>query len=100
MKINKQKKSIYKPLDNYERQLIKDIENDEFVPVPNQKEEITKAVLYAKNYLRKDKRVTLRVAKQDLEKIQEKAIESGIPYQTLINSLIRQYANGRININI
>ena len=100
MKINKLKKSIYKPLDNYERQLIKDIENDEFVPVPNQKEEIAKAVLYAKNYLRKDKRVTLRVAKQDLEKIQEKAIESGIPYQTLINSLIRQYANGRININI
>ena len=100
MKINKLKKSTYKPLDNYERQLIKDIENDEFVPVPNQKEEIAKAVLYAKNYLRKDKRVTLRVAKQDLEKIQEKAIESGIPYQTLINSLIRQYANGRININI
>lgn len=100
MKINKLKKSIYKPLDGYEKQLIKDIKNDEFVPVPNQKEEIAKAVLYAKNYLRKDKRVTLRIAKQDLEKIQEKAIESGIPYQTLINSLIRQYANGRININI
>ena len=100
MKIHKSKKSAYRPLDNYERQLIKDIENDEFVPVPNQKEEIAKAVFYAKNYLRKDKRVTLRVAKQDLEKIQEKAIESGIPYQTLINSLIRQYANDRININI
>jgi len=100
MKINKHKKSIYEPLDDDEKQLIKDIEDDVFVSVPNQKEEIAKAVLYAKNYLRKDKRVTLRVAKKDLEKIQEKAIESGIPYQTLINSLIRQYANGRININI
>jgi len=100
MKINKAKKSIYEPLDDEERQLIKDIENDVFVPVPNQKEEIKKLRLYAENYLKKDKRITLRVAKKDLEKIQEKAIESGIPYQTLINSLIRQYANGRININV
>ena len=100
MKKNKKIKSIYDPLDDYEKQLIKDIENDEFVPVPNQKEEIAKAVLYAKNFLRKDKRIALRVAKQDLEKIQEKAIKSGIPYKTLISSLIRQYANGRISIDI
>ena len=49
---------------------------------------------------KKDKRVTLRVAKKDLEKIQKKAIMSGIPYQTLISSLIRQYANGRISISV
>jgi len=93
-------KSIYEPLDNEERQLIRDIDNDVFVPVPNQKEEIAKAVLYAKNYLRKDKRIALRVASEDLEKIQDKAIKSGIPYQTLISSLIRQYANGRISLQI
>lgn len=96
----KLKKSAYEPFDDYERQLIKDIENDEFVEVPNQAEEIKRYVSYAKHYLRKDKRITLRVAKKDLEKIQEKAIISGIPYQTLINSLIRQYANGRINLSV
>ncbi len=100
----KLKKSAFEPLDDYERQLIKDIENDEFVSVPNQKEEIKRYTQYFKNYVKnmpkKDKRVTLRVAKKDLEKIQEKAIESGIPYQTLISSLIRQYANGRINISV
>lgn len=100
MQIKKLKKSIYEPLDDEERQLIKDIENDVFVSVPNQKEEIKRYVNYAKNMLKKDKRLTLRVAEKDLEKIQEKAIKSGIPYQTLINSLIRQYANGRISINI
>lgn len=94
------KKITFEPMDEYERQLIKDIENDEFVEVPNQTEEIKRYVSYAKNYLRKDKRITLRVAKKDLEKIQKKAIISGIPYQTLINSLIRQYANGRINISV
>ena len=100
MKKNKIIKSIYEPLYDEERQLIKDIDNDVFVPVPNQKEEIAKAVLYAKNLLRKDKRLTLRVAKVDLEKIQGKAIKSGIPYQTLISSLIRQYANGRISLSV
>ena len=100
MKKNKIIKSIYEPLYDEERQLIKDIDNDVFVPVPNQKEEIAKAVLYAKNLLRKDKRLTLRVAKVDLEKIQDKAIKSGIPYQTLISSLIRQYANGRISLSV
>jgi len=100
MKNIKKIKSIYEPLDEEERQLIKDIENDVFVSVPNQEEEIKRLRSYAANFLKKDKRLTLRVAKVDLEKIQEKAIESGIPYQTLINSLIRQYANGRININI
>lgn len=100
MKKIKKIKSIYEPLDEEERQLIKDIENDVFVSVPNQEEEIKRLRSYAANYLKKDKRLTLRVAKVDLEKIQDKAIKSGIPYQTLISSLIRQYANGRISINI
>ena len=49
----KLKKSAYEPLDDYERQLIKDIENDEFVPVPNQKEEIKRYTQYFKNYVKK-----------------------------------------------
>ncbi len=100
MKIKKLKKSFYEPLDDEERQLIKDIENDVFVSVPNKEEEIKRYVSYAKNYLKKDKRIALRVAKEDIEKIQKKAIKSGIPYQTLISSSIRQYANGRISLSI
>ncbi|NCO32172.1 antitoxin [bacterium] len=102
--MKKIKKSIYEPLDNYEKQLIKDLENNEFVPVPNQEVETKRYVSYFKNYVKnmpkKNKRIALRVANEDLEKIQEKAIISGIPYQTLISSLIRQFANDRININI
>ncbi|MFA6016976.1 MAG: antitoxin [Patescibacteria group bacterium] len=102
--MKKIKKSIYEPLDDEERQLIKDIENDVFVPVPNQKGKIKRYVSYFKNYVKnmpkKNKRIALRVANEDLEKIQAKAIKSGIPYQTLISSLIRQYANDRISINV
>jgi len=104
MKTVKKNKSIYEPLDDEEKQLIKDIDNDVFVPVPNQKEEIKRYVSYFKNYVKnmpkKNKRIALRVANEDLEKIQEKAIISGIPYQTLISSLIRQFANDRISISV
>ncbi|MDO8609979.1 MAG: CopG family antitoxin [bacterium] len=92
-------KSHFEPLDKYEKQLIKDIENDEFVEVPNQKEEIRRYTSYFRNMPKKEKRITLRVAKEDLEKIQAKAIETGIPYQTLINALIRQYNNGKLRLN-
>jgi len=100
MKKQKNYKSEFEPLDNYEKQLIKDIENNEFVSVPNVKKEIKRYASYARNYLKKEKRITLRVAKRDIEKSQEKAIETRIPYQTLIGSLIKQYVNGKISIAI
>ena len=88
--------SAFKPLDKYEEELIHTIENDEFVEVPNQKEEIAKAVAMAKYTLekmKKDKRITIRVENDDLNLIQNKAIESGIPYQTLISSILRKFAS-------
>ncbi|MDP4010721.1 MAG: antitoxin [Candidatus Roizmanbacteria bacterium] len=101
--MKKAKKSIYEPLDDYERQLIKDMENDEFVEVPNQEEEIRKireSAKYTLEKLKKDKRITIRVGNNDLESIQNKALESGIPYQTLISSILRKFARGKINIGV
>lgn len=100
-RIKRLPKSAFEPLDDYERQLIKDIENDEFVPVPNQKEEIAKAVSAAKytlKQLKKDKRITIRVDGEDLYKIQNRAVEKGIRYQTIIASILHQYANGKIKL--
>ena len=102
--MKKIKKSIYEPLDNYEKQLIEDLKNNEFVSVPNLKAETKRYVSYFKNYVKnmpkKNKRIALRVANEDLEKIQEKAIRSGIPYQTLISSILRKFARGKINIGV
>jgi len=101
--MKKTKKSIYEPLDNYEKQLIKDLESDEFIEVPNQEEEMKKYSTYAKYTLekmKKNKRITIRVENDDLELIQNKAIESGIPYQTLIASILRKFARGKINIGV
>lgn len=98
--MKKIKKSIYEPLDDYEKQLIKDLKNNEFVEVPNQEEETKRYVSYFKNMPKKNKRVTIRVENDDLELIQDKAIKSGIPYQTLIASILRKFARGKINIGV
>lgn len=44
----------------------------------------------------KDKRITLRLSSSDLEGIQARAVEEGIPYQTLISSVIHKYLTGRL----
>jgi predicted DNA binding CopG/RHH family protein len=96
----KKKFDPYKPLDKYEEELAKAIENDEFVSVPNPEKEIARLTSYFKNFPKKDKRITIRVKEKHLEKIQEKAIQTGIPYQTIIGSLISQYATGKISLKI
>jgi len=83
-------------LDKYEKEILDSYEKGEWVEVPNQKNEIKKHVNYAKATLRKDKRVNIRISQKDLESIQRKAIEEGIPYQTLISSLIHKYNSGKL----
>ncbi|HSW48288.1 MAG TPA: hypothetical protein VLG67_04370 [Candidatus Saccharimonadales bacterium] len=90
----------YKPLDKYEEKLGKAIENDEFVSVPNAKKEIKRYTSYARAMLRKNKRLTIRIDDKDLEDIQQKAIKSGIPYQTLLGSLIHQFAKDEISLKL
>lgn len=93
-------KNIFKPLDKYEEEIIKDSENNEFIEVPNQKKNISKYLSYFKEMSKKEKRVTIRINKGDLDTIQEKAVRTGIPYQTIIASLLRQFAKGRVKISI
>ena len=50
----------------------------------------------AKNTFKKDKRINIRLTSNDLNNIQIKAIKEGLPYQTLISSIIHKYANGEL----
>ncbi|MBW7960181.1 antitoxin [Patescibacteria group bacterium] len=104
MKMKKNKKrDIFAPLDRYEEELIKAIDSNEVAEVPNQDKEMNRYrayVEYTLNKIKKDKRVTIRVEKKDLESIQKKAIKTGIPYQTLIASILRKFAQGEISIGV
>jgi len=89
-------KKAFKPIDQEEKDLMSSIENDEWLPVKNIDQEKEKAVAAARNTLKKDKRINLRLTQKDYHQIQIKAIEEGIPYQTLISSLVHKYLNGSL----
>lgn len=83
-------------LDKEEKAILDSFEKGEWNRIPNMKSEINKHSAYAKATTHKDKRVNIRISSKDLESIQRKAIEEGIPYQTLISSLLHKFVNGRI----
>ena len=85
------KKPIFK-LDPYEQEIENALYNDNFVSVKNVEKEKAIAKQAATNYLRKEARINIRLSKIDLEKIKQKAVYEGLPYQTLIASILHKYA--------
>jgi len=51
---------------------------------------------YARETFRKDRRVNIRLAGRDLEALQKRALIEGMPYQTLIASVLHKFAAGRL----
>ncbi len=84
-KLNKEEKAL---LDSYEK--------GELRPVRKAKKELQSYQVYARATFQKDKRVNIRISTKDLEGIQKKALEEGIPYQTLISSVLHKYLSGRL----
>jgi len=83
-------------LDNEERDLIKSLETEEWKSVKNIESWKTMLSKAATSTLTKDQRMNIRITKNDLEGIKIKAVEEGIPYQTLIASIIHKYVTGRL----
>ena len=88
-------KKIY--LDNDEKELAKSLENEEWISDLTQKDK-AKYKEYARYSLNKQKRINIRMLERDLVKIRAKAIEEGIPYQSLISMLIHKYNEGKLAI--
>ncbi|MBL7131397.1 MAG: antitoxin [Candidatus Omnitrophica bacterium] len=83
-------------LDKDEQELLSSLEKGEWKHVKNMKVLIDKYAEYAKNTLKKNQRISIRMSKQDLIGIQTKAVDEGIPYQTLITSIVHKYVNGNL----
>ncbi len=82
-------------LNNEEKEILESYENDEWVSVINDSN-IAKYKAAAKNTFKKDKRVNIRISKMDLDLLQEKALIEGLPYQTLMSSVLHKYVTGRL----
>ncbi len=85
-------------LDEEEKDLIEALEQGTWRSVRNAKEEILKHRQYARNTLLKDKRVNIRISSLDLEALQVKAVEEGLPYQTYIASVLHKFVSGRMAV--
>ncbi|HFE65698.1 MAG TPA: antitoxin, partial [Chloroflexi bacterium] len=71
-------------------------EAGEWTPVEDLEQEKEKALRAARATLKKDRRINLRLTEKDYYQIQLKAIEEGIPYQTLIASIVHKYLNDKL----
>jgi predicted DNA binding CopG/RHH family protein len=81
----------YYELDKEEERILASFENDEWVSVPNEKKKIAELQAAARNTLGRSKNINIRLSERDLMKIKAKASEKGIPYQTLVASILHQY---------
>ena len=82
-------------LNQEERELLESYENDEWVSVATDSN-IKRYKAAAKNTFKKDKRVNIRMSELDLELLQERALIEGLPYQTLMSSVLHKYVTGRL----
>ena len=88
--MNKKSKPI--ELDEYEKGILEAFEKGELKPVKT-KVDFQKM---ARNTLKKNRKINIRLPENDLTSIQRKAAREGIPYQTLIGSVLHKFACGYI----
>jgi predicted DNA binding CopG/RHH family protein len=83
-------------LDEREKEILESVERGEWRSLKRGKRDQSRYSRYAKATFRKDRRLNIRISSRDLEAIQKRALEEGLPYQTLISSLLHKYASGRL----
>lgn len=79
-----------------ELELLDFVENEKPESVPRVSEEIQRLRISVKEKISKRKPINLRLLENDLERIKAEAIKEGIPYQTLISSIIHRYVSGNL----
>jgi predicted DNA binding CopG/RHH family protein len=79
-----------------EKDILASVERGEWKRIPNFRKEANRFREAARLTLRKDKRVNIRMTERDLAHFQKTAMHEGLPYQTLISSILHKYINGRL----
>ena len=79
-----------------EQAILDSFERGEWVPVKALAKRKRELIRYARNTLKKDKRLNIRISERDLNELQKKAVSEGLPYQTFVSSIIHKYVNGKL----
>ena len=85
-------------LDKYETDILQSVENNEWQSRGNIDSRIKELQSYVKN--QKKKAISIRVAENDIYELKKKALESGVPYQNIIQMLIHQFVSNKIQMSV
>lgn len=83
-------------IEKSERELLESVESGEWRPIAKRHSELDRYREYAQATFKKDRRVNIRISSKDLDALQKRALTEGIPYQTLISSILHKYVCGRL----
>ena len=83
-------------LTKEERELLESFERGEWTPEKDFSKKKAELMSYARNTLKKDKRLNIKISERDLVELQRKALSEGLPYQTYVASIIHKFVNDRL----
>ena len=83
-------------LDQEEKEILEAFDRGELESIPNKEAELKRHKEYAAATFRKNKRINIRISEHDLKALQKRALIEGIPYQTLVSSILHKYIEGRL----
>ena len=82
-------------LDSEEREILAAYDGGKAKSIAGVKKELARHAKVAEKTFKKDARINIRIASRDLRSLQKRALAEGIPYQTLIASILHKYAEER-----
>ena len=85
-----------KKIDKFEKEILAEYDRGELKSTSPSKARLTKFKAAASATFLKEKRVNIRLSTPDLMDIQARALEEGMPYQTLIASVLHKFVSGRL----
>jgi len=83
-------------LDKEEREILDAFEQGKLQSVENLEVELKRHQEYAAGTFKKDKRISIRISSRDLTALRKRALREGLPYQTLIASILHKYVDNRL----
>ncbi len=83
----------YYELNKEEKKLLNDLEGGKFRSVKNKTRELARFNGYTRSSLERTRNINIRLSERDYLKLKARAAEVGIPYQTLVSSVLHQYGN-------
>lgn len=95
-------KKMFEPLDDYEKDLIEVIEKNNFTPLKGKakRQEIEMLKQAVDNTVALRQQINIRMNLNDIKALKQKSSQLGIPYQTLLNTLVHQYVTGKITLTL